>query len=141
MTNQPVSQELQSWRSLFQPDVVAPMQYMEKWRYRRGAAPEVMLMFAVLDDAVVCFQKIACASNAHSKALFNDAERWFFDDVGGDLFSFESICEVVGLDPEYIRKSLQRWREGKNGKRPKFRLYYIVGPGRSTRGLAKSTKV
>jgi hypothetical protein len=141
MANQTVSREPVNWLSLFQPDVLAPMQYMEKWRYRRASSPEVLLMFAVLDDAVVCFQKFACAPNAHGKALFHDAESWFFEDGDGGLFSFENICEVVGLDAAYIRKGLQHWRESAKTKRPKFRLFYIVGPGRSPRSLTKSTKV
>jgi hypothetical protein len=34
-------------------------------------------------------------------------------DADGDApaFTFEYICEVLGLDPDYIRHGLQRWRE------------------------------
>jgi hypothetical protein len=26
------------------------------------------------------------------------------------IFSFDNICELLGLDPEYIRRGLQEWR-------------------------------
>lgn len=141
MNHSPLSREIQNGVSLFQPDVLAPLQYLEKWRYRRGEAPEIMLMFAVLDDAVMCFQKFACAKTAHGRNLFREAESWFFDGTGQSLYSFENICEVVGLDADYLRKGLLHWRENAKTHPPKFRLFYIVGPGRRARRIAKRPDV
>ena len=134
-----LSREVQNGVSLFQPDVLAPLQYFEKWRYRRSEAPEIMLMLAVLDDAVMCYQKFACAKTAHGANLFREAESWFFDGTTQGLYSCENICEVVGLDLDYLRKGLLQWRQNAKTQPPEFRLFYIVGPGRRARRIAKRT--
>lgn len=38
-----------------------------------------------------------------------EAERWFFNDDSRWLFSFVSVCDVLGLEPEYIRTKLKHW--------------------------------
>jgi hypothetical protein len=139
MEHSPLSREVQNGVSLFQPDVLAPLQYLEKWRYRRSEIPEIMLMFAVLDDAVMCYQKFACAKTAHGEKLFREAESWFFDGTTQGLYTCENICEMVGLDLDYLRKGLRQWRRNAGTQPPKFRLFYIVGPGRRARRIAKRT--
>ena len=56
MRDKSVAQERESSTSLFQPDVLAAAQYMTKWRNQRNPEPEKMLMYAVLEDAIICFQ-------------------------------------------------------------------------------------
>ena len=74
---------------------------------------EERLMLAVLEDAVEHFQKYFLARNPRGKQLFQEAEDWFFDKDGETLFSFESICETLGLNPDHIRKGLIVWREAR----------------------------
>ena len=31
------------------------------------------------------------------------------------LFSFENLCEVLGLDPDFVRSGLARWKEQQVG--------------------------
>jgi hypothetical protein len=32
--------------------------------------------------------------------------------VGGDgLFSFDTVCETLGINPEYVRQGLLRWKK------------------------------
>jgi len=45
--------------SLFQPDTIASAEYFEIYRRRAGLEPEKKLMFAVLQDAIACFQSFA----------------------------------------------------------------------------------
>ncbi len=71
--------------------------------------PEAGLMCAVLEDAFLCFQKrfemeIRCIQQAR------EAEEWFFSDDSQWLFSFLSICTVLGLEPEFIRQGLKHWK-------------------------------
>jgi len=139
MDHSSLSREVQNGVSLFQPDVLAPLQYLEKWRYRRSEVPEIMLMLAVLDDAVMCYQKFACAKSAHGENLFREAESWFFDGTTLGLYSCENICDVVDLDLDYLRKGLLQWRQNAKTQPPKFRMFYIVGPGRRARKSAKRT--
>jgi hypothetical protein len=75
---------------------------------------EERLTLAVLESAVEEFQKYVLARHACGKKLFQQAEEWFLvKDSGGALFSFESICETLQLNPEYMRKRLLLWKEAK----------------------------
>lgn len=65
-------------------------------------------MRAVLEDAVHCFQK---TQGSEALRLAKDAEQWFFSDEQRWPFSFVNICAVLGLDAEYLRLGLQRWRQ------------------------------
>ncbi|MGH7965892.1 MAG: hypothetical protein ACRERD_29420, partial [Candidatus Binatia bacterium] len=74
--------------------------------------PEVALMRAVLADALDCFQKqFRPGGEREAQRLAREAEEWFFADDYNSLFSFVHISAVLGLDPEYIRRGLKRWRQ------------------------------
>ena len=74
---------------------------------------EERLMLAVLESAVEDFQKYVLAQNLRGKRLFQEAEEWFLETNGDGLFSFESICDTLGLNPDHIRKGLTVWKEAK----------------------------
>ena len=64
-------------------------------------------MLAVLENTVEYFQKYVLARNPRGKQLFREAEEWFLDKEAEALYSFESICETLGLHPDPIRKGLK----------------------------------
>ena len=70
-------------------------------------------MLAVLENAVEHFQKYVLARKPSGKQLFREAEEWFLDKDGEALYSFENICETLGLHPDPIRKGLLVWKEAK----------------------------
>jgi hypothetical protein len=74
---------------------------------------EERLMLAVLESAVEDFQKYVLARKPRGKQLFQHAEGWFLEKDGEGLFSFESICETLGLHPDPIRHGLMIWKEAK----------------------------
>ena len=74
---------------------------------------EERLMFAVLENAVECFQKHVLARKPGRKQLFEEAEEWFLDKENEALYWFENICETLGLHPDPIRKGLMVWKEAK----------------------------
>src|SRR4030095_5991230 len=74
---------------------------------------EERLMLAVLESAVEYFQKYVLARKPSGKQLFREAEEWFLDKDGEALYSFENICETLGLHPDPIRKGLMVWKEAK----------------------------
>lgn len=97
--------------SLFQADTLLPEQYLATFRRKSHLVPERQLMLAILGDAIDCFQKYACVRDRKRRALFQDAEKWLFDkDTSDWIFSFENICEVLGLSPRYVRRELLRWK-------------------------------
>ncbi|MEE9549792.1 MAG: hypothetical protein V3W08_05265 [Candidatus Binatia bacterium] len=112
--------------SLFQPDTVLPAQYLETVSRKTHLEPEKKLMLAVLEDAVACFQKYSSVRDGKGKILFGEAEEWILLEQNDDwLFSFDNICEALGLNPKYIRKGLLRWRQEKGGERPKAKIYRL----------------
>ncbi|HEX7230643.1 MAG TPA: hypothetical protein VF452_09635 [Candidatus Binatia bacterium] len=97
--------------SLFQPDPLIVDQHSDTFRRNLYLQPEKRLMLAVLEDAIFCFKKFMPASDRKKKALFHDAEDWIFRKNDDYAFSFETICEALGLDSEYLRAGLRRWKE------------------------------
>jgi len=96
---------------LFQPDVLIPWQYFDTLRSKTGMEPEKRLMLAVLEDAVRCYQDNLAAESDTKRKLFDETEEWFLEEGVDAAFSFESICDALDLNPEYVRKGLLRWKE------------------------------
>ena len=95
--------------SLFQPDPLLSAQYFETLHRKTILEPETRLIFAILEDAIHCFQNNLFAQSAKNKRLFREAEEWIVE-VGSDwVFSFENICATLGLDAAYVRQGLLRW--------------------------------
>ena len=62
--------------SLFQSDAVLPRQYLEADCRKTHLEAEHGLMFAVLEDAVTCFQIHFAARDKIGTRLFGEAEEW-----------------------------------------------------------------
>jgi hypothetical protein len=97
--------------SRLQPDAVLPARYFETFRRQAHLEPEKRLMLAVLEDGITCFQKHVRARNRKEKCLFSEAEEWILEEDSDCVFSFENVCEVVGFDPNCVRRSLIRWKD------------------------------
>ncbi len=115
--------------SLFQPDILLAAQYVETFRTKTDLESEKRLMLAVLEDAVLCFQKGSLAGDRRRKALFPDAEEWIMEENSHWPFSFENICQVLGFDPAYLRQGLLRWKEKKLAHHQKIRVTEIPALG------------
>jgi hypothetical protein len=92
--------------SLLQPDPIVPAQFFEIFRRQKASAPEKKLMFAIMEDAIICFQKYASTRNHREMRHFREAESWIFNKHSDWWFSFENICAHLGLDPDYVRRGL-----------------------------------
>ena len=97
--------------SLFQPDSLLSAHYFETLRRKTILEPEKVLMLAILEDAIHCFQDNLLAQNVRSRRLFEEAEEWIVEADGDWVFSFENICEALGFNAAYVRKGLLRWTE------------------------------
>jgi hypothetical protein len=96
--------------SLFQADELAPYNFEENCQRKDRYGPEERLLFAILEDAISCYQAYLFAQKEEERALFVEAERWIFDE-GGDFTSFNNICETLKLEPAYMRRGLLAWKE------------------------------
>ena len=98
----------------FEPDVLLSHRYFKVFRAQTHFSSEQGLMFAVLTDAVECYQKHLDSNKSRARRkLFNEAEAWIASPESSWPFSFEYICETLNLDPSYIRVGLMRWRHGR----------------------------
>lgn len=115
--------------SLFQPDILLPAQYFATTKRKDHLDPEKKLMLAVLEDAVWCFQHCLMTQDKRKKSLFRDAEEWIMEEHADWLFSFQNVCELLGLNPQYVREGLMRWeRKALNG-RVRARVFRLTHTG------------
>jgi hypothetical protein len=101
---------------LFQPDILLMEKFFNDRRGKARLEPEKRLMLAILEDAILSFQDNHAARHEKKKRLFDDVQRWIFEVSDDWVFSFEHICHVLELEPEYIRKGLRQWREKRFSK-------------------------
>jgi hypothetical protein len=95
----------------FEPDVLIQQKYTDICRPNIYLEPEKMLMLAVLEDAVFCFQRFCAPANRREREIFRDAEAWFWDNRRDWPYSFANVCQFLGFDVEYLRQGLLRWKK------------------------------
>lgn len=96
---------------LFEPDILLPTQYFLQLKRKRFPCGEHRLLVAIIQDAIECFQKHLHARDTKRRQLYVDAEEWINCDDDHGPFSFTNVCELLGMDPEYVREGLVTWRD------------------------------
>jgi hypothetical protein len=114
--------------SLFQPDTLTPQEYLETFKRRTHLQPEKRLMLAVLEDGVACFQKYVMASDGRGKKYFQETEEWILEEPSERIFCFANVCETLGLEADYLRRGLMRWKAATLENRPSARVYQLLTP-------------
>jgi hypothetical protein len=104
-------------QELFQPDTLLPSQYFDRLRRRASIDGERRLMVAILEDAVDVYRKQAGARDRKRRQLFEDAEAWIESADKSWIFSYENICDMLGIDAGYLRKGLRAWKQKAGGDR------------------------
>jgi hypothetical protein len=105
---------------LFEPDVLLPAQFFAAFRREGGLERERLLMLAVLEDAIDCYQKYSHSRDPRGRQMFDEAREWVTSCDRTWLFSFENICDTLEISAEYVRRGLREWREkNQNGRRPR----------------------
>ncbi|MGH7854471.1 MAG: hypothetical protein ACREP3_13585 [Candidatus Binatia bacterium] len=112
--------------SLFQPDTLLPDQYLDTFRRKLHLEPEKKLMLAILEDAIACYQKYLLARDSKGKALFREAEEWVEESGGGSVFAFDSVCETLGLNPDYLRRGMAAWTKAALAQRTQAKIYQLA---------------
>jgi len=91
----------------FEPDFLVPVQFFDLTRRRSMLDGETRLVFAVLEDAVRCYVKTVNSSRRCDRDRFDEVQRWFHAEAGiHSPFSFEYICDVLGIEPTSLRARL-----------------------------------
>jgi hypothetical protein len=95
---------------LFVPDTLLPIQYFEAMRRKHLLEGEKRLVLSVLEDAIECFMKCIDSSTKKGQRLFRDAEEWITLEDKKWVFSFDNVCEMLDINPEYLRRGLREWK-------------------------------
>jgi transposase-like protein len=98
---------------LFEPDTLLPIQYFEAMRKKHLLEGEKRLILSVLEDAVECYMKCIDAATSKGQRLFRDADEWINLEDKHWVFSFDNVCEMLDINPEYLRRGLRQWKERK----------------------------
>jgi hypothetical protein len=80
-------------------------QYLDTYRRSEFLLPEKALLMAILQDAIDCYRK-HIGARAGGKRMLDEAERWIMNDEDDWIFSFSSVCDLLDLDPRFIRRRL-----------------------------------
>jgi hypothetical protein len=70
--------------------------------------PELALMLAVLEDAIACYRRTLKRPRQNPAILARQAEFWIRLEDWESPFSFNNICEALGLDPVATRSRILR---------------------------------
>ena len=95
---------------LFTPDIVLPEQFLQGYRRDSFISGEKALMLAVLEDGIRCFQEHLRNPRSNPKLLSQEAEAWIRTVDYDWPFSFNNICETLGINPEALRAALLNWK-------------------------------
>jgi hypothetical protein len=112
--------------SLFQPDSLLPDQYLDTFKRKLHLEPEKKLMLAILEDAIACYQKYIFARDSKGKSLFRETEDWMFAKGDEGIFSFDSVCEILDLDPDYVRRGLAEWKQKSSNQPAQAKVYQLT---------------
>lgn len=87
--------------------------------YAKG--PERALMSALLFDGVQAYMNYATATSESTRTRYREAFNWITRAGEDYVFSFESVCEGLGIDAEFLRLGLtnacnshpRKWRRSR----------------------------
>jgi hypothetical protein len=72
------------------------------------ASPRNRLMLAVLEEALVTFQRGLTSPRAEHRRHFHEVDRWIKSDDTDWPFAFENVCSCLRIDADYVRAGLRR---------------------------------
>ncbi len=79
------------------------------------------LMGGILADAVRTFQRNFDAKSPIKRQEFREARFWIFHDKADGPFSFEDVCDALGIDSRRLRSLILTWEKNKRpGDKPRM---------------------
>lgn len=97
--------------ALVMDEIITPEQFFTSVRQSAASwTGEQRLLLAVLEDAVSNFLRYKGSCTTRGKRLFREECEWFWSHEKRYLYAFETICDYLHLDPDYLRVGLQKLR-------------------------------
>lgn len=88
------------------PEAALPAQFNDIWHKSRAISPERALALAVLWEAVLDLDKYRFATRRRQQRLYWEAYEWITSEDRSWPFSFENLCDMIGLTVDPVRKQL-----------------------------------
>ena len=110
-----MTQHYQQSESRSESGSIRPSQCFDGRKKKQAVEPLKRLMLAVLADAVRCYQTGFDTRAISRRRAFLEAKEWLFDARAGGPFSFENVCCVLDITPDYLRQMLRNWRARRLG--------------------------
>jgi len=85
-------------------DFTTMMSWSEERGYARG--PERELLSALLFDGLQSYLNYSQARSSEMRARFRESFAWIHRRGDSYVFSFESVCDALGIDPDSLRVGL-----------------------------------
>ena len=99
----------------FEPETLLPEQL--DLPGRQPPQGERLLLLAVLEDAIDCYRRCRRSRDPAMRLLFDETRAWVESRDHDTLFSFESLCEALDIDPDYLRRRLRQTSEAGDRRR------------------------
>lgn len=89
----------------------------------RGVAhgPERALMSAILFDGVLACLNYAAFQTRNARHRFREAYNWIMTQGDEYIFSFDNVCQCLGLAPEALRQGVVRCCSVRNARAKRAR--------------------
>ncbi|HUK41693.1 MAG TPA: hypothetical protein VLX11_11630 [Candidatus Acidoferrales bacterium] len=102
-------------------DTTNSQQYSDSLRRTEYLEPEKVLLLAILEDAIHGFENYRSATDRAGRERFKEAEEWIMRSGNDWIFSFDNVCALLDLNPQYLRRGLvaRQEQERKTHKRHK----------------------
>jgi hypothetical protein len=96
--------------------IILPSQFYAGRGYRIDATEPIRrLMVAMLRDALACIATRPRVRGSAARKSADEALAWIEDTNDREIFSFNSVCDSLEINPDALRKSLHEWQ--RSGRR------------------------
>ena len=92
----------------YEPAAVLPAQMSAGVRWDADTSGPRALMLAILVDALRCIEQGSRRTHFCARRLAAEAEAWVRSDDRAYPFSYLNITDVLGIDPDAVRRHLLR---------------------------------
>lgn len=86
--------------------------------------PERTLMAAVLFDGLQAYMSYVCSKGREARKKYQEAFNWVNSKDDQYVFSFESVCEGLGINPQFLRIGLSNACASQDVERKRSRRHF-----------------
>ncbi|MFQ5664846.1 MAG: hypothetical protein ACE5I7_00280 [Candidatus Binatia bacterium] len=90
-------------------ETLVPAQFWPQEAPDGRGEPERRLMRAVLQDAVLSLSTYSRQRTGRARRIVGEVEMWMASNARSYPFAFATICDVLELDADHVRKAIREW--------------------------------